>query len=329
LMANPFWGAISDRWQIHTLVLAGCSLATGLVALLFIPVSAFMVLLMLVILLYFFRAPIPAIADNAVMSIVSRTGISYGRQRAWGSVGFVVTSLGLGAVLSVSDMDVIFWLYGLTMAVLLVGLSFFLPIERYTGRVNLIGGIRTLAARPAYRGFLMATALAGIGSGCYFNFLGLHILELGGSESQVGMAYAANALAEIPIMFLGARWFQRYNNTTLITIGFLFFALGFAVVGAMLSPLPLILAASLIGIAYGIFWVAAVGYANDTAPEGMGATAQAAVSAAQMGLGWGLGAIIGGILWDTAGGSAVFWAGSIAASLAVVVFRIGLRAGNR
>ena len=88
-------------------------------------------------------------------------------------------------------------------------------------------------------------------------------------------------------------------------------------------------AASLVGVAYGIFWVAAVGFANDTAPEGMGTTAQAAVGAAQMGLGWGLGAIIGGILWDMAGGSSVFWVGAVAAALAIVVFRLGLGSRKR
>ena len=126
--------------------------------------------------------------------------------------------------------------------------------------------------------------LAGIGSGSYFNFLGLHILELGGSQAQVGMAYGASAMAEIPIMFLGARWFHRYGNDTLITVGLSIFTLGWMTVAAMTSPLSLISAASLVGVGYGFFWVAVYGYANETAPEGMGATAQATGGAAQGGL---------------------------------------------
>ncbi len=74
LLANPFWGAIADRFQLQTAVLAGCALVTGLTALLFIPADSFWPLMVLVIMLYFFRAPIPAIADSAVMTIVSRTG---------------------------------------------------------------------------------------------------------------------------------------------------------------------------------------------------------------------------------------------------------------
>jgi len=325
LLANPFWGALSDRFHAQTAVLAGCALITGLTAFLFIPASGFWPLMVLVIVLYFFRAPIPAIADSAVMTIVSRTGVSYGRQRLWGSVGFVITSFGLGTLFTLSNLSMIFLLYGLAVGVILFALSFKMPIERFPGQVSLIAGFRTLARQRSYLGFLLSMVLAGIGSGSYFNFLGLNILELGGTQAQVGMAYGASALAEIPIMFLGARWFHRYGNAGLITFGLSIFTFGWVVIALMTSPVSLILAAMLVGIGYGFFWVAVVGFANETAPKGMSATAQATVAAAQGGLGWGLGAIIGGILWDLTSGSAVFWASALAGMAAILVFRIGLR----
>ncbi len=325
LLANPFWGALSDRFHAQTAVLAGCALITGLTAFLFIPASGFWPLMMLVIVLYFFRAPIPAIADSAVMTIVSRTGVSYGRQRLWGSVGFVLTSFGLGTLFTLSNLSMIFILYGLAVGVILFALSFKMPIERFPGQVSLIAGVRTLARQRSYLGFLLSMVLAGIGSGGYFNFLGLNILELGGTQAQVGMAYGASALAEIPIMFLGARWFHRYGNAGLITFGLSIFTLGWGTVALMTSPVSLILAATLVGFGYGFFWVAVVGFANETAPKGMSATAQATVGAAQGGLGWGLGAIIGGTLWDLTSGSAVFWASALFGLAAIVVFRIGLR----
>ncbi len=55
----------------------------------------------------------------------------------------------------------------------------------------------------------------GMGAAGYFVFLGLHILDLGGTEAQIGLAFSASAAAEIPIMFLGARWFARYDNATI------------------------------------------------------------------------------------------------------------------
>ncbi|MCB0132823.1 MAG: MFS transporter, partial [Caldilineaceae bacterium] len=135
LVSNPFWGTVADRWQVHTKILALCTMTAGLLSLFFIPVRGFWPLMALVILLFFFRAPIPAIADSAVMAMITRTGRSYGRQRLWGSVGFVAASYGLGQLLTTDRLGMIFWLHGLLLAVVLTALAFLLPIQRFAGRV--------------------------------------------------------------------------------------------------------------------------------------------------------------------------------------------------
>jgi len=329
LIANPFWGAIADRWQVHTLILALCTLAAGLISLLFIPVTGFWPLMVVVILLFFFRSPIPAIADSAVMGIVTRTGRSYGRQRMWGSLGFVVASYGLGLVVTMDNLDLIFWLQGLLLGVVLFVLAFLLPIERFGGRVNILAGVRTLGKQPSYIGFLLAMVLSGMGSAGYINFLGLHVLDLGGSGAQIGLAFAASAATEIPVMFLGARWFGRYANATLVTVGLGIFFLSWLLVGFAPTPAAVIGAVLFVGIGFGTFWVAAVGFASERAPAGMGATAQATLGAFQSGLGWGLGAILAGFVWDWAGGSAVLWTSATLALAALLVFRVGLRVESR
>ena len=325
LVSNPFWGTVADRWQVHTKILALCTMIAGLLSLFFIPVRGFWPLMALVILLFFFRAPIPAIADSAVMDMITRTGRSYGRQRLWGSVGFVAASYGLGQLLTTDRLGMIFWLHGLLLAVVLTALAFLLPIQRFAGRVNIIAGLRTLSRQPGYVGFLLAMILMGMGAAGYINFLGLHILALGGSEAQVGLAYAAGAATEIPVMFLGARWFARYANSSLITFGLGIFVLSWLLVGSMPGPVAVIAAVAFVGIGYGFFWVAVVGFANERAPDGMRATAQSTVGAAQGGLGWGLGAVVAGYIWQYADGSAVFWTSAAFVTLALVVFRVGLR----
>ncbi len=329
LIANPFWGALSDRWQVHTWILALCTLAAGFISLLFIPVTGFWPLMAVVIVLFFFRSPIPAIADSAVMAMVNRTGGSYGRQRMWGSLGFVVASYGLGRVVTVDSLDLIFWLQGLLLGIILFILAFMLPIERFSGRVNILGGMRTLGKQPSYIGFLLAMVLSGMGSAGYINFLGLHVLDLGGNGAQIGLAYAASAATEIPIMFMGARWFARYAHATLVTVGLGAFVLSWVIVGFAPTPAAVIGGVMLVGLGFGTFWVAAVGFASERAPAGMGATAQATLGAAQAGLGWGLGAILAGYVWDWAGGSAVLWTSAGLALAALIIFRAGLRMDSR
>src|SRR5690606_34079070 len=90
LTANPFWGAVADHWQIHRTVLALCAFAAGLVSLLYLVVDSFWPLLAVLVIMSFFRTPIGSLVDGTVMDIVRRTGQAYGRQRMWGSIGFVL-----------------------------------------------------------------------------------------------------------------------------------------------------------------------------------------------------------------------------------------------
>ena len=329
LVSNPFWGMVADRWKAQRLVLSICALIAGWASLFFLSVTEFWPIMAVVIVLFFFRAPIPAILDSAVMAMVTRTGKTYGRQRLWGSVGFVLASVGLGRVITASQLDLIFWLHALLLGGVLFVLTFMLPIERFTGNVNLLGGLAALSRQRSYVGFLLAMVMMGMASAGYINFLGLHIVALGGANTLVGLAYAASAVTEIPVMFLGARWFSKFSNAQLITIGMSIFIASWTMVGAMRSPWAAIGAAAMVGIGYGFFWVAVVGFASESAPEGMRSTAQAIVGAAQGGLGWGLGALWAGFLWDWGGGSTVFWSSATIVAVGLVIFRLGLRTTSR
>jgi MFS family permease len=91
------------------------------------------------------------------------------------------------------------------------------------------------------------------------------------------------------------------------------------------GPVYMVICSVFIGLCYGTLWVAAVNYASQAAPLGLGATAQALVGAAQAGIGWSLGSVLSGYLWDAQGGSAVFIVAALAALAAGVLFWSGNR----
>lgn len=325
LTSNPLWGSIADRWQIHRQLLAGLALASGLISLFFLGAQTFWMIMLVVIGLSFFRTPIPALVDSTVMSLVAQAGSSYGRQRMWGSLGFVLATYGLGQLVNLQDLRLIFWLHAGLLAVGCALLSLLLPIQGGLDRVNILTGLRTLAARPGYLSYLAGMVLLGVGAAGFANFLGLHILELGGTESQVGMAWALNAITEIPIMFMGARWFGRVRYSRQILIGFIGFILAWFALALAQTPAQVLMAIPLTGVCYGFFWVAAVGYAAESAPKGLEATAQSLAGAAQSGLGWGIGSLIAGALWDAAGGHVVLFTSAGVMVMAAVIFWAGNR----
>lgn len=325
LLANPFWGAVADRWQIHQQVLAVCTLGAGLLSFPFLWATGFWPILILVIAMVFFRAPAPALVDSAVMDLVGRTGASYGRQRLFGSIGFVMASYGLGQILSTRDLDAIFWIHGLLLAVGCTFLALLLPIERIAQRTNLIAGLTMMRKQAGYTSFLAMNVLMGAGAAGFISFIGLRILALGGTEAQVGMAYAFNAITEIPVMFAGAALLARFRPSRLIVVGLLGFAVVYSFMALATSPVWILAASPLLGLLYAGFWMSVVTYASKSAPLGMRATGQALVSAAQGGLGWALGSIVGGILWDGFGGAAVLFAAAGSMVAAAIVYTVGHR----
>lgn len=320
LLANPFWGAVADRWQIHQQVLALCVLGAGLLTFPFLWMSGFWSLLLLLVVMVFFRAPVPSLLDSAVMDMVGKTGASYGRQRLFGSIGFVAFSYGLGQVLSTRDLDMIFWLHGLLLAGACTLLSLLLPIERAAQRPNLLAGLAQLWRQPGYPNFLIMNVLMGAGAASFISFIGLHILALGGAEAQVGMVYALNAVTEIPILFIGAWILARFRSSHLILAALLGFAGVYAIMATATTPTIILAVSPLLGVLYACFWLAVVNFASQSAPDGLRATGQALVGAAQGGLGWSLGAMIAGTLWDNFGGSIVLMTASVLMVAAALVY---------
>jgi MFS family permease len=126
-------------------------------------------------------------------------------------------------------------------------------------------------------------------------------------------------------MYFGARWFARFSNRRLILIALLGFMGVYSLVGLSSIPLQVTLAVLGTGLCFGVFWVAIVGYASDAAPPGLSATAQALMSAGIVGLGWSMGSIVNGYLWDNVGSRAVFFFAAFSAILSLLIFLMGSR----
>ena len=325
LTANPIWGAIADRWQAHRYVLALCAVGAGLISLGYLRVDSFWPLLLVTVALTFFRTPIGSLLDSSVLDMARRVGAHYGRQRMWGSVGFVLATLALGRFIVLSDIRVLFWVHGILLAIFCAGLALLLPIGAKPGAVSLLAGLKQLAKQPSYMSFLGAMALLGIGTSSYVNFTGLHMLEVGGDQQWLAWAWAANGMAEGPIMFLGARWFARFRYSRLLQVGFAGYTVVWALMAMANTPFLLLLCAAANGLCYGTLWAAAVNYAGEAAPPGLSATAQALIGAAQSGIGWSIGSVLAGYLWDAAGGGVVFAMAACAALAAGLLFWLGNR----
>ncbi|MBX3012787.1 MAG: MFS transporter [Caldilineaceae bacterium] len=327
LLAGPFWSAIADRWQIHRAVLGLLTLLAGLTSLLFLTSVQFWPVLCFIVAMTFFRNPVAPLIDSTAVRLVKQSGSTYGRQRLWGSIGFASVSYIMGRLLTTDDLTLAFWSHAIILIVGCTGLSWLLPVQsRGQPQVNLWVGLRLLAGQRSYMGFLLAVTLFGFAMSTYFTFLSVHMLNLGGSTIHLGLMWLAMAAIEVPIMFFGARSIERYGYRRILNLSFCGFVIGWIAMAFVPSPLTLILTVVWIGTCFSCYWVSVVNYADQSAPPGLNATTQALLGAAQGGLGWSLGAIFAGYLWDVAGATTLFLAAAGIVALAALSFSWSNRA---
>lgn len=325
LTANPLWGAIADRWQAYRQVLALCAIGAGAVSLFYLVANDFWPLMVVTVFLTFFRTPIGSLLDSSVFAMARQVGAHYANQRLWGSIGFVLVTLILGSFVTLSDMTMLFWMHGLVLIFVCGALAMILPIGGKRGTVSLVNGLRQLRSQRSYMSFLGAMALLGIGTSSYVNFMGLHMLEIGGDQRWLAWSWAANGGVEAMMMFLGTRLFGRFRYSRMLQVGFAGYVVVWTLMAFANSPLMLTLCTGANGLVYGILWSAAVNYAGESAPPGLSATAQALVGAAQQGVGFSIGSVVAGYVLDAAGGSMVFVVAAVSALSAGLLFWYGNR----
>ncbi len=325
LISNPFWSGVADRWQAHQRVLATLAVVAGVASLAFIWVSSFWAILAVLCVVAFFRGPISAIVDATVMSIVARNPeVSYGRQRVFGSLGWIVVSYGVGLLVTRYSINAIFIFHALMLSGMCGLLSLQLPVEKRTDvTISYTDGLRAMVRLPSYRALLVFMACFGAAAAASGNFVALNILRLGGAAAFIGITNSLAAFLEVPVMFLGQSWFNRVSYRT--TIGFC--GVGFTLIwgGTAFATTPWHIMVSIIftGFFFGLSWIAIVGFANDRAPDGLRASAQAVAQAAHGGLGYALGSFASGILWDWGSGMAVYLFAAIIVGFGTIVFMFG------
>ena len=328
LFGNPFWSTLADRFRMHRQISSFMAFVAGGVTLFFLITNQFWVMMLLVILLYFHREPLISFIDSAAMDLSAKSGMEFGRLRVWGSIGFIAASYGLGQLLTNTPIEIMFWLQAGFLSLGVAGLALTMPIRKQI-KPNIWKGITFLLSQRQTAMFLLSNVLFGIGISSVL-FMGLHILEIGGTNAQVGLFFAAKAILEVPMMLLGGKFYKKHGNRLLVTIGLLGQAIILGGMALANTPIQLILIISTMGIAFAIYRIPVVSFANEIAPEGMETTTQALANACAFGFGNGFGSILYGIIWDLADGHAILWTATIATLLSTLVFWLGAReSGNR
>ena len=295
LFLSPVWGGLADRFPRTRLTLPlAAAVATAGATILFLA-SDFTAVVVGSLIMFGGIAGITPTLDGRTLETLgpARRG-RFGEVRAFGSLAFVVATVGVGFLLDRAGARSLFWAY-LPFLIGTVIVTATIPRRGATRSVNLLRGAGELLGTSGVFLFLAGFTVVWAALAAISAFYSIRIIALGGSPGLVGIAWAFGAIIEVPYMYAFPRIAARFRTEWLVVLGSIAFALRALLAALAVDPIALVLIAPLEGLGFASVFVGGVTIMSTRAPASMQGTAQGLFSASA-GLATIVGSIAGGAI---------------------------------
>ena len=261
-----------------------------------------------------FTAPTIPLLDSAAVRAGAR---GFGTIRLWGSLGYLLTSFGLGYFFPALPGAAV--LAAMLGAQALFAAYVSLPVGGEEPAASRFpwGEVR-LVARDARVGLLLSTLfLNRVASAPFNGFYTLFVQDAGLSGRVVALTWGVAITAEVGAMMFVDRALGRFGTGAVLAAGVGLEAARWLAYAFVRTEGGLLLLAPLHGLAFCMVYVAGVRCAAEVVPAGLRSLGQG-VSATAAGLGQAMGIVAAGYLYEGAGPQATFAAAGATGALAVL-----------
>lgn len=321
IIAPNFWGYVADRTgQRLALVRIGAFM------LMLFWLGIFMVRsfwpVALVLLGYsFFQNAILAQFEAITMAHLGEQRARYGQIRLWGSLGFIATVAGLGALFEVISLH---WLPVILAACALASwlASLYVPDIKTRRRSDAADSLWAILKRPVVLGFLGASFLLELSHAPYYTFYSIYLEHHGYSRASIGFLWALGVAAEVVVFTQMHRILPKTGERNLMLWSLVLAAFRWWMIGHVIEwPALMWLMQLLHAASFATFHAATMSLIYRHFGDGHQGQGQALYSML-WGLGVAAGSWVAGHYWLTAGPAAIYSVAAVCCLVAwVVVFR--------
>jgi PPP family 3-phenylpropionic acid transporter len=328
VIATPVLGALADRLGQRRAVMIGlaacaCAAYAGLW-----PAAGFWPILALNLVAGMAQSALMPLGDSITLAAVRRDGLDYGRVRVWGSVSFVLASIGSGAALAfgplAGDADNQVLLLVLAASAVLLVACIGIPRAARSALPSRArwAALGRLAADRRFWLFVVSAAALQSSHQLYYGFGTLYWRGLGFSDTVIGILWAEGVVAEIALFWCSAPIVARLGPLGLMALG----GVAGIVRWSLMGILPGLGAAAglqlLHALTFGASHLGAMHFMARSVPPGAAASAQSLYAALSAGLGSGLVMLVAGALYAAYGGQAYPFMALLSAAGLVGVWRL-------
>lgn len=267
----------------------------------------------------FWHACLP-LYETVALDHLQRTGHPYPRVRLWGSVGFVLSVVLIGAALQVFSIQF--------LPLLIVGLMVAMTMSTYglaaapaaAGSEPGAAPLAQVLRQPAVVALLAVCFLSQLSFAPYYGFFSVYLQAAGYSPLAIGVLWAWGVIAEILIFLRTGELLSRFGAGRILVFAMLSTALRWGLLPfAVEATAGLVLLQSLHLASFGLYHAAAIVLIRRYFAGGLQARGQALYSAVSFGLGGALGGYLSGWLWTAMSPDGVFWLAAMAGGLGAVI----------
>ncbi|KQL32665.1 MFS transporter [Psychrobacillus sp. FJAT-21963] len=317
LIAQPLWGFISDKTKtIRKVMLILVSLTTIFGYFLF-NVDSFVLLVMFALLVYFALMPLDPLTESLNFTVSEMARVSYGSIRTYGALGYAILSLIVGFSMDYFGMNSASILFAI-LGLISFAIVWFMPDVQASTKPVTMEGLKQVLKNKEMLLFLVMVFISSIPARMNDTFLGLHLRELGGDTSLIGIAFFIAATSEIVIFALSFWWLRKGKELEIITMATFFYFLRFILAAFILSPLALTLLQVLQMFTFPIFYTAAIQYLYQIMPKEWRATGQTVLALLFFGLSSIIASYAGGYIYKEFGGHTFYFIISIMSFIGVL-----------
>ena len=308
MVLPPVWGQVADRTGRPGVVLLVLCVGGLFGYTLLLGASSFVGALLAMGVYSVFGSAITAIIDSIAMQHVLINGGEYSHLRRWGSFGFVVSTLAFGYSIKQVDRVAV-----LAPIAFLAAASAWCAVTlarapkgaREGPKPSVKAAIDLLRDKQLVL-LLIATTLHWLAGTPYHGSLGPHYLSLGLQPWAISLTWGAAVGSEVIVLSLYPRWSHRISTRWLLICAFSISAFRWFAMASTSNVVALTLLATLHGLTFGAFYVAAVNQIARHAPGSLRATGQSLFVAMTFGFGGLVGFSGSGALYSWVGGHRLF-----------------------
>lgn len=320
IVAPNLWGWIADHQRARLpIVRFGALAAMALFVAVWFVDSFWGMALAMIGHSFFWNAVLPQFEVVTLNHLGSRIA-EYSRIRLWGSIGFIVAVVALGALFDIVSMA---WLPAVMLAIMVALWITALATDEIPQNSRAHTGIADFGRRlrqPVVWVFLLACLLINLSHGPYYTYFSIYLEERGWTRSGIGGLWALGVIAEV-LVFI-------YMHHILLRVGAVF-VLGCAAAGVvvrwlLLAYMPdnlaaLLFAQVLHAVTFGFLHAAGIHLVHRLFAGSSQGRGQALFASVSYGVGGALGALAAGGLWPHYGAALAFTAMSAVGVVALLL----------